>query len=258
MGMISVFVGGVISGFGYISFNLFLAMVVIFLMTAGSMAFNDYFDWEIDRVIHPKRPIPSGKLRAKEGLWFAFSSFFISLIFSFFINLECFGIVILSIGFFVLYEKFLKNQGLMGNIVVAFLSSMTFTFGGASVGKIYNATILSVIAFFLVIGREILMDVRDAEGDKLGRITLPIKIGKKYAAYIGCIFLVVAIALTPLPVIWNIFSMWYLVIIIPADFLITYAILLSLKDVKNTSRTPDIVRIGMAFGLIGFILGVIL
>ncbi|KAA0002384.1 MAG: hypothetical protein FE048_03910 [Thermoplasmata archaeon] len=257
MGLIGVFVGGIINGFEYASFNLFLAMIVVVLMTAGSMAFNDYFDWEIDKMIHPERPIPSGRLLPKESLWFAISSFFVALIFSFFINVVCFGIVVLSIGFLVLYEKFLKNQGLVGNIVVAFLSSMAFTFGGASVGQLHDALILSVMAFLLMLGREILMDVRDIKGDSLRRITLPMKIGKKYAIYLGCIFLAMTIALTPLPALWDILSVWYLIIIIPVDFLIAYAIILSIKDMQNTGRTTDIVRLGMALGLIGFVVGII-
>lgn len=257
MGLIGVFVGGIINGFEYASFNLFLAMIVVVLMTAGSMAFNDYFDWEIDKMIHPERPIPSGRLLPKESLWFAISSFFVALIFSFFINVVCFGIVVLSIGFLVLYEKFLKNQGLVGNIVVAFLSSMAFTFGGASVRQLHDALILSVMAFLLMLGREILMDVRDIKGDSLRRITLPMKIGKKYAIYLGCIFLAMTIALTPLPALWDILSVWYLIIIIPVDFLIAYAIILSIKDMQNTGRTTDIVRLGMALGLIGFVVGII-
>lgn len=257
MGLISVFIGGVISGFQYVSFDLFLAMIVAFFMTAGCHAFNDYFDWEIDKVIHPERPISSGSVLPKEGLQFATVSFLIALVISFVINMLCFRIIVLSVGFIVLYEKFLKNQAFVGNIVVAFLSGMAFTFGGAAVGQPYNAVIISVMAFLLMLGREILMDVRDIEGDILRRATLPMKIGEKYAIYLGCIFLVVTVALTPLPTLWNILSEWYLIIIIPVDLLIVYAILLALKDMQNTGRTTDIVKLGMAFGLIGFIVGII-
>lgn len=257
MGLVSVFIGGVISGFEYASFNLLLAMIVAILVTAGSMAINDYFDWEIDKVIHPERPVPSGRLSPKEALWFAILSLFIALIFSFVINILCFGIILLSVGFIIFYEKFLKNQGLAGNMIVAFLSSLPFTFGGASVGQPYNAMILSLIAFFLVLGREILMDVRDMEGDRLSRVTLPMKIGEKHAIYLGCIFLIATIALTPLPIFFGILKMWYAVIIIPADFLIAYAMLLSLKNIQNTAITPNIVRVAMAVGLVGFIAGII-
>jgi len=257
MGLVGVFIGGVISGFEYVSFNLLLAMIVVVLVTAGSMAINDYFDWEIDKVIHPERPVPSGRLLPKEALWFAILSLFIALIISFAINILCFGIILLSIGFIVFYEKFLKNQGIAGNMVVAFLSSLPFAFGGASVRQPYNAMILSLMAFFIVLGREILMDVRDMEGDRLSRVTLPMKVGEKHAIYLGCIFLVVAIVLTPLPIFLGILRMWYAVIIIPADFLIAYAMLLSLKNIQNTRITPNIVRVAMAVGLVGFIVGII-
>ena len=173
------------------------------------------------------------------------------------INILCFGIAILTIFFIILYEKFFKNQGLTGNAVVAFLSATSFIFGGASVGQLYNTFVPSMIAFLLVLGREILMDVRDMDGDKIGRVTLPMKIGRKPAIYIGCIFLAVAISLTPLPTLLGILGVWYILIIIPTDFFLAYAIISSLMDVRNVGKTANMVRMGMAVGLIGFIIGMI-
>ena len=112
------------------------------------MALNDYIDQEIDEYIHPERAIPSGKVSPKSILTFSILIFLFSLFLSFFINIICFGIVVISILLLFIYEKFFKNQGLVGNISVAFLSSMTFVFGGASTGKIYNASILSIMTFF--------------------------------------------------------------------------------------------------------------
>jgi len=257
MGLIITFIGGVTGGFQYASFDLLLAMIAVFLMTAGSMAFNDYFDREIDKIAHPKRAIPSARLLPEEGLQFALLSFFIALVLSLAINMWCFGIIAFGMGFLVLYEKFFKNQALVGNIVVAFLSGVAFIFGGVSVGRPYDAVILSVIAFLVMLDREILMDVRDIEGDTLRRTTLPMKIGKKNTIYLGYMIMVTTIVLTPFPAFWNILSWWYLIIIIPVDLLFMYAILLSFKDIQNISRTTDIMRTGMAFGLIGFIVGVV-
>ena len=257
MAMISVFIGAAIDGFRYLSTNLLLAMVVVFLVTAGGMAFNDYLDWEIDKYIHPERAIPSGKVSPKSILKFAIAIFLISLSLSFIINIICFGIVATSILLLFLYEKFFKNQGLVGNISVAFLSSMTFVFGGASIGKIYNASILSIMTFLLMLGREILMDVRDIKGDVLRRTTLPMKFGKKYSVYLGCIFLIAALALVPIPFIFGILNIGYIIIAIPVYFLIIYAISISLKNIKNIGKATDIMKIVMAIALIGFIVGII-
>lgn len=256
-GVTGVFIGGIASGFQYDLSSLFLAMIAIFLVTAGSMTLNDYFDWKIDAVVHPKRPIPSGRLSSKEGLAFAVISFFIALVLSFFINMMCFWIAIISIGLITLYELFLKNQGIVGNMLVAFVCSMAFMFGAASVGQFSNVLILAVMMFFPVIGREILMDIRDMDGDKLARVTLPIKIGKNPAVYLSCLFLSILIILTPLPIIWGILGIWYLIVFAFVDILVAYAIILSLRDVHNVGRAADLIKLTIAVVLIGFIVGIV-
>ena len=54
LGMICVFIGAIASGSSYFSNNLLLAMIAVFFIGAGSMPFNDYFDYEIDKINHPK------------------------------------------------------------------------------------------------------------------------------------------------------------------------------------------------------------
>ena len=258
LALIGVFIGGIVAdSASYVSFDLFLAVVAAFFVTAGSLIFNDYYDWKIDKVIHPERPIPSGRLLPKEGLYFAILSFCIALILSFLINAICFGIAVFSIGCIVLYDELLKNKGIIGNLVVAFVSSMSFIFGGAAVGQPLSSLILSIMAFFIFLGREILMDVRDIGGDMLARVTLPMQIGEKAATYVGCIFLAVTIILTPFPFIWGILSVWYLFTIILVDIIGVYVILLSFKKIRNIGKMADLVRIVAALGSIAFIVGVV-
>ena len=256
LALMGVFIGGIVAdSASYASFNLFLAVVAAFFVTAGSLIFNDYYDWKIDKVIHPNRPIPSGRLLPKEGLYFAILSFCITLILSFFINIICFGMAIISIVCIILYDELFKKKGILGNLVVAFVSAMSFTFGSAAVGQPFSSMILSIMAFFIFLGREILMDVRDIGGDMLARVTLPMQIGEKTATYIGCIFLAVTIILTPLPFLWGILSVWYLLTIIFVDLIGVYVILLSFKKIRNIGKMADLVRIVAAVGLISFIVG---
>lgn len=257
LGLTGVFVGGILGGFHLVSLDLLLAMIVVVFMMAGAMAFNDYFDMEIDKIAHSHRPIPSGRLSPKEGLQFAYASFFTASLLSIFINMLGFGIVIFSIGLLVLYEKYFKNIGLAGNIVAAFISSITLIFGGVAVGQAHNATILAAMTFLIMLGREILKDVEDIEGDIMTRVTLPMKIGRKKALYVGCLAIVATIALVPFPYWWNILSLWYIIIIIMVSIMFIYSMILVLKDIKNIGTTIEILRSGSAFALIGFIVGII-
>src|SRR3990170_5165475 len=52
--------------------NLSYGFITGFMLTAASMSINDYYDRAIDAVNEPNRPIPSGLIKPKEALAFAF------------------------------------------------------------------------------------------------------------------------------------------------------------------------------------------
>ena len=71
IGVISVYIGGLVAGSVYNSINLILASVAGFFLTSASMTINDYYDCEIDKINHPKRPIPQGILTPSDLLLFS-------------------------------------------------------------------------------------------------------------------------------------------------------------------------------------------
>jgi len=258
LGLAGAFIGGLVAGSTFFSIPLILAMIVVFLVGAGSMPFNDYFDHEIDMISHPERPIPSKRIKPVDALVFSIILFGIALSISFFINLLCFGIVLFSLLFLYLYEVFFKNRGFIGNILVAFLSAMSFTFGGAAVGNPLASILLSLITFFLFTGRETLKDVQDVKGDALSRKTLPMKIGEKNAAIVGSLFLIGAIFITPFPYLLNQLKIGYLIFISIVDLICVYGIVQTLKDLRNTEKTISLLRTASAIGIIAIIIGAIL
>ena len=253
MAIVSVYIGAN----GFISMDVLLAIPAIFLITAGSMTFNDYFDHELDQVAHPDRPVPAGIVQPREALYFSLALFALGVIFSFLINVWCFVLSIFGVAFLVLYETQFKQQGFLGNIVVAVLCSLAFPYGGVAVGRPWDATVFTAIAFFVILGREILMDTRDMSADVINRVTLPMRIGQQTAVRVGSIFAAVTIALTPVPLLLDILSWWSLILFIPADALLAYSIYRVLKDVKNVGWTSDMFRIAMVMILGAFLLGII-
>ena len=252
------YIGGIVAGAPYTSIPLLLAVIVVFLLGGGSMAFNDYFDRDIDKISHPLRPIPSKRLTAKEELYFSLILFGLGLLISAFINLVCFGIVLFSIAFLYGYEAYFKNYGFAGNIAVAFMSALSFTFGGAAVGKPFSSLVLSLIVFFMFTGRETLKDVQDVKGDVLSRNTLPMKIGEKNAAIVGSIFLIIALIFSPLPYLLGQLKIYYLIFISIVDLICLYAIRETLKDLRNTERSVGLIRTAAAIGVFAIIIGAIL
>jgi len=258
LGIAGAYIGGIVAGAPFFSIPLLLAMAVVFFAGAGSMPFNDYFDRDIDIISHPNRPIPSKRLSPQETLYFSILLFSLAVVFSMFINLLCFVIVLFSLGFLYCYEVFFKNQGFVGNIVVAFLSSMSFTFGGTAVGNPFASLLLSLLTFFLFTGREILKDVQDVKGDLLTRNTLPMRIGEKKAVLVASFFLMVAVLLSPLPYLRHQLGIGYLIIIIMVDVMAMYIIIQNLRDLQNTEQSVRLTRIAAAVGVIAIILGVVL
>ncbi|MFO7677562.1 MAG: UbiA family prenyltransferase [Thermoplasmatota archaeon] len=258
LGMICVLIGGVIGGFDYLNKDLILAMIAVFFITSGSMALNDYFDRDIDKKIHPDRPIPSGKITPLQGFAIGIFFFCISFILSFLINPLCLLLAIITIDLLVLYETIFKNQGLVGNLVVAFIVAISFTFGGASVGRSEMSIYFTLLAFFLILGREILMDVTDVEGDRLHRHTLPMQIGGKNSTYLGCLFLFISVIFLFMPGLVGIFPHYYLILILPVQAILVYSIILSLIKTENTRRSADILLITFALGLPVFVFSIII
>jgi len=256
-GMICVLIGGIIGGFDYLNEKLIIAMIAVFFITSGSMGLNDYFDRDIDKKAHPDRPIPSGKITPMQGLTFSIILFSVSLILSVFINTLCLIIAVITIDLLILYETILKNQVIVGNMVVAFIIAISFIYGGASVGRHEMSLDFTVLAFFLMLGREILMDVTDMEGDKLNRYTLPMRIGGRNATYIGCLFLFISVLFLFLPGLIGIFPKYYLILILPVQAILIYSIILPLIKTENTGRSADLLLIAIAMGLPVFVFSII-
>jgi geranylgeranylglycerol-phosphate geranylgeranyltransferase len=253
-----VYIGGLIASGSLFSMPLFIAMTSFFLLGAGSMPLNDYFDRKIDAIVHPERPIPSKRVKPIELLSLSLIFFTCGLLLSLFINIICFLLVCFTLLFIYLYERLFKKMGFAGNIIVAFLSSMSFIFGSAAVGNPFASIFLSIIAFLLFTGREILKDVEDVKGDVGIRQTLPLTIGEKNAAIIGSLFIIGGALVTPIPYLLNQLSIGYLLSIFLVDIIGLYAVLKTLQDLKHTTKTVCLLRIASGLGIFSFLIGTII
>src|SRR4030065_1574120 len=59
---------GGIEGVQDFALQVSLSMAIVVLFTGAGNSLNDYFDREIDKIAHPKRPIPAGIARAHAAL----------------------------------------------------------------------------------------------------------------------------------------------------------------------------------------------
>jgi geranylgeranylglycerol-phosphate geranylgeranyltransferase len=256
-GMLCVYIGAIASGSESFSIEIVYGMLAVFFIGAGSMPFNDYFDWEIDKLNHPKRPLATGLFKPIFGLQLGIIFFIIGVILSIMINITCFSIGLFAVLLIIIYEISFKNKAFIGNIIVALTTSISFIYGGAIIGNLIKPTFFTIISFLIFLAREVIMDVRDFEGDKINRITLPIRIGRKSSAKLASILILIAMVLLFLPNYLGLFSYWYIFLAIPVAIITIYSTIILLKDVNNAGKTSNILRISMAAGLVIFIVALI-
>jgi len=220
---LGILVGSLVAlkGSGFPSFDKFiLTFFTALFLEASTFALNDYYDLEIDRKNNRiDRPLVRGDLQPKSAL-VLFSIFFpLGLICSFFVNLTCFVIALITALLAVLYDAKMKKIKLVGNFYIAYVMAIPFIFGGAAV--ISNETlffeidpiiyIISFIAFIVGSGREIMKDVMDFEGDKeKGVRSFPKYIGTRKSNILSALFYIVAVVLSLIPFFNEKFELYYL------------------------------------------------
>jgi geranylgeranylglycerol-phosphate geranylgeranyltransferase len=257
LAILLVLTGAIVgSGTLVLSFSLLLALVSISFAAVGTIALNNYSDIKIDKIAHPTRPLPSEKLSSKKVLYFGVCMLVIAIIFALFVNISYLLLTLLGVTFFILYELVLKKYGIIGNLLVAVVGPLACFAGGYIVNNPYPSFFLLILLFPQIFGGEIIRDVRDQQGDKLNRKTLPLQIGAKPALIFGLSIIFITIFISPLPYLFQISSIWYLLGIWITDVLIVIGVFLSIKDNKNLILTTKITKIAIFICIFSFLIGI--
>ncbi len=247
MAAIAVIIGGYISGANV--FQTIIASISAFLITAAGNVINDVFDVEIDRINKPYKPLVKGTIRIGSAKIFSYILFSIGILLSMFLKVYNLLMAIFNSLLLVIYSYKIKRiGGIYKNITISYLVSSTFIYGGLLGESVERTFILALLAFLSNNSREIIKDIEDVKADI--SMTLPKIYGIDMSLKISNIFLVSAILLSPLPLILNILSNLYILGLIPTILSFILSMIF-----KNIIIKKTLVKIGMLFGLIAFILG---
>ncbi|MEM3399561.1 MAG: UbiA family prenyltransferase [Candidatus Micrarchaeia archaeon] len=245
-------------GFG----TLLTSMATAFFIEIGSFALNDYADVETDKINkRMDRPLARGDLSRKTALYLSVFGFLFGLVSSLFLPMQCIIIAFLFSALSVVYNYKLKDMPLAGNAYIATTMAIPFIFGNFAVIETLSSKILvlSAIAFFVGLGREIAKTMEDVEGDRLARgaVTLPMVIGVERTAYLCSIIYMVAVILSFLPHFLFNFGLMYLIPIAVADMLLIYCMVVIPLDhsISSLHRCRVVSLVALAVGLLGFLLG---
>ncbi len=256
MAVIAVLLIAIISGI--FTFNVLLGCIVVFIITGAGNSINDYFDHKIDAINKPERPIPSGRLSLKKAGFYSLTLLTIGTILAFIIGLIP-GIIALITSILMFYYAYsLKKKFLIGNLVISFLTGLTFVFGGVIVGEILTSIFLGFYPFLTTLAREIVKDMEDVEGDRIeGATTLPIISGMRISSIIAASFLIFASLSSPALYYLGILSVFYLPLLIIAVLIFLYNALSILNDqsIENARKVSNRLKIGMIIILLAYGLG---
>jgi len=247
--------------------NLVYGFVTGFMLTAASMAINDYYDREIDAINEPNRPIPSGLIKPREALAFAFFltavGFAAALANTYLVNsVFCFVVAVIAWVAFVTYTVVGKRSGLPGNLLVSTCVAIPFIYGSvAAVNEVkWNVLIFTSMAFLSNTGREITKGIVDLQGDRAKKIqTLAVRYGEKAAAGAAALFYLSAVFLSPLPWLLNLVSFWFIPLVAITDLGLVASSFLLFRDYsrENARRVKKIVLLWFVIGLLAFVIGAV-
>jgi len=244
-----------------------LGFITAFTLTGGSMALNDFFDRKVDAVNEPQRPIPSGAVKPREALYFAWALAAVGLasaiITGIYVSSPYVAVIAaLSLTLASYYNAVGKRWGFPGNLMVSGTVAVPFVYGAFIVGVIPTlllATFASM-AFLANTGREIIKGIADVEGDMVRKVrTLAICQGPKAASYYAAVFYGLAVVLSVIPPLMNSASLFYIPIVAVADIGFIYTAFSTMRNVSagNARRMKKLSLLWMLIGLVAFIIGVL-
>ncbi len=221
-----------------------LGFLAGFLISGAAMVSNDYYDLAVDRVNHPGRPLPSGRVSKRDVIGLTIVLAFVGLLASLLIGTVpfVFAAFILIIG--LTYNWKLKENGLAGNLMVSTSVGATFIFGGVAAGDL-NGVVLTfaAMAFTFDLGEEIAADAMDAEGDRERSVkSLALTRGRAAALRISATLFGLFIALTFIPYLVGWLGLEYLIVISVTNAALALLVVNLVRDKNNEQGRKTIRR----------------
>ena len=215
------------------------------LVAAGGNAVNDYCDRDTDRRVKPHRPLPAGELSAKGAVRFSGVLLVAGWVVSLRGGWGSFALVSAWVVLLVAYSRWLKGAGLPGNLVVSAVVASAFLLGGLCGASPLRSLIPGGFAFLFHLGREIIKDVEDIDGDSSAGVgTFAVRRGGEAALRLAAVVLSILIVATLLPYLTGTYNRIYPgAVILGVDVPMVYVIW-TLLDKPSRSR------LGMVSGLL--------
>ena len=182
------------------------------MVCATSQAVNDWFDRHVDAINEPYRPIPSGRIPGRWGLWIALIWTGLSLVVASALGPWGFGAAVVALVLAWAYSAppfRLKQNGWWGNLAVGLsYESLPWFTGAAVMLAVMPDPKIALVALLYGLGAHGIMtlnDFKSVEGDtRMGLGSLPVRLGVERAVRLACVVMAVAqVVVIALLVLWD-------------------------------------------------------
>jgi geranylgeranylglycerol-phosphate geranylgeranyltransferase len=256
---ISVWAGAAVASDVYFSWRIFAASASAALIAGFGNSANDIFDIKIDRINRPYRPLACGKVSVTEAIFLALGLAISGLFLSFIVSRHAILVALLAVVILLVYTPVFKGLSFWGNVAVAAVASLPFIYGGMSVDKPFGAIILSVFAFLLHFGREIVKDIQDRVADATAGIRTGVAIyGAGVSRAIAALLFSALVLSTIVPFAFGMYGRGYLMTVATgADLILLVSIyhLVRSDDDAIMRRMAGWLKAAMPLGLVAVYIG---
>ncbi|MFZ5981616.1 MAG: geranylgeranylglycerol-phosphate geranylgeranyltransferase [Candidatus Zixiibacteriota bacterium] len=257
LAMAGVYIGAYMTWTVPVYYGPVMTAIAAFFVCAVGNIVNDIADIEIDRINRPRRVLVKGTLSRSRAVKTAIIFALTALVAALAVNTALLIAVTAALGLLLLYNFYLKKIPVVGNIVVALLSALTFLTGGLAVNyrwlfELPGPLVPAVFAFFFHLVREILKDVEDIDGDlQAGVKTLPQIIGVSKSLLTIIVLFFVLVLATYVPILTGWFGRAYEILVV---YIVDLPLLLLLIFVWG-NPSARMLRVGSYALKAGMVLG---
>ena len=238
---------------------ILLASITAALVAAAGNIVNDIFDIETDKISHQDRVLVLGKISKTEAWTEYILLNSISIVISVSLAVKLMVVVLGTIILLYIYSAALKKLPLIGNLTIAFLTGLTFIYGGYAAGNPVAAIVPAVFGFLINLIREIVKDILDIEGDnKLNYRTLPIKFGIDKSKKLIILITLILIVFTVYPFLTEIYHIEYFIIVmvfVNPLLILCLKLLFNRKKATGITVVSNLLKLTMVLGLVAIYFG---
>ena len=235
------------------------ASVSASLILAAGNVLNDVCDLDCDLINTPDRPLPSKRVTSKAATVFAVILAIAGIALSFLLGLPGVIVALAASVLLFVYDIKLKRLPLAGNIVVAFLGGLAFIYGGIAGNAVYRSILPAVFAANFHLGRELVKDAVDIEGDLSAGIKTAASIwGVDTTCRIAAVILTALTVIVAVPFFTGYFGpVYFTIIAIGVWPPLVYSVIVLLKktSVKRLRFVSFVLKADIPVGILALLIG---